>query len=65
MEKKRAPMKRRLQAFLRKHLDDLLLAAGWGLIVGGVALLSIPVAMIVGGVMCLALAVLIEMGGRK
>lgn len=64
----RSGMKRRnakMRAFLRKHSDDLLMVAAWGMIVYGTSLLSMAAAWIIGGVLCLAIAVAIELGGRK
>lgn len=43
-----------LKTFLQKHLDDVLIPVGFGLIVYGVAQVNIPAAWIAGGVLCAA-----------
>ena len=53
------------RAFLQKHLDDVLLGAGWILIVSGVGLFNIAVAMIIGGILFLGIACLIAYGAQR
>jgi hypothetical protein len=55
-----------MKAFLQKHLDDIFLMIGAGLIVGATAVLSWVAALYVAGCFCLAAGVLIGLGrGRK
>lgn len=37
-----------------KHLPDVLIVLGWLAVVGGLLLVSVPLALVVGGVMLLA-----------
>lgn len=37
-----------------KHLPDVLIVLGWLAVVGGLVLVSLPLALVVGGVMLLA-----------
>jgi hypothetical protein len=54
-----------MKTFLQKHLDDLLILAGCGLIVYTTALLSVIAAMYTAGGMLIALGVLIGLGGKR
>lgn len=56
---------RKFRAFLQKHWDDLLVCAGWGMIVYGVALLNLAAAWIVGGVLLMGITVLMALGGKR
>jgi hypothetical protein len=53
-----------MKTFLRKHLDDMLIAAGAGLIISATALLSGIAALYVGGVFLIAAGVLIGLGAN-
>jgi hypothetical protein len=54
-----------VKTFLRKHLDDVLILAGAGLVVYATALLSAIAALYVGGLLLIAAGVLVGMGGKK
>lgn len=50
---------------LYRHLDDLLILAGCGLIIYAIAQLSAVAAMIAAGVIMIGLGVLVGLGGEQ
>lgn len=55
-----------MKIFLQRHLDDVLITAGAGLVVYGTYLLSTVAALFVAGVFLIAFGVLAGLGaGRK
>lgn len=51
--------------FIARHLDDIFIAAGSGLIVYGAYLLSVVAALFVSGLILIAFGVLIGLGNRE
>jgi hypothetical protein len=54
-----------MRAFLQKHLDDVLILAGSGLVVYGVSLLSLVAAWITAGIALIVFGVLVGLGGER
>lgn len=52
-------------AFLQKHLDDILILGGCGLLLVGTYQLSPVATWFVGGVIAIALGVLVGLGGGR
>lgn len=65
MQQKRPRRTRRFKVFLQKHLDDLLILSGCGLVLYATSLLSAIAAFFVAGAMLIAFGVLVGLGGRK
>jgi hypothetical protein len=52
------------KTFLQKHLDDILILAGCGLILYGTSLISVIAPWFVAGAMCISLGFLVGLGQR-
>jgi hypothetical protein len=54
-----------MRTFLQKHLDDVLILAGSGLVVYGVSMLSLVAAFIAAGIALIVFGVLVGLGGGR